>query len=66
MLPLPATVTTASFLSLGTIMVDLGVPKKAWEEWSLALRLWYGENYGFTESEEFVTIANTCFEDKDR
>ena len=43
-----------------------GVKKKAWEERSRALRLWYGEDYGFTESEDFVTIANTCFEDKVR
>jgi hypothetical protein len=39
-----------------------GVSKKAWEERSGALRLWYGEDYGFTDSEDFVTIANTCFE----
>jgi hypothetical protein len=31
---------------------------------SRALRLWFGEDYGFTDSEHFVTIANTCFEDK--
>jgi hypothetical protein len=31
------------------------------EERSRALRLWHGEDYGFTESEDFVTIANTCF-----
>lgn len=31
------------------------------EERSRALRLWFGEDYGFTDSEEFVTIANTCF-----
>ena len=29
---------------------------------SQALRLWHGEDYGFTDSEDFVTIANTCFE----
>ena len=33
------------------------------EETSRALRLWHGEDYGFTDSEHFVTIANTCFED---
>jgi hypothetical protein len=31
------------------------------EEMSRALRLWHGEDYGFTDSEDFVTIANTCF-----
>jgi hypothetical protein len=31
---------------------------------SQALKLWYGENYGFTESKNFVTIANTCFGSK--
>jgi hypothetical protein len=36
------------------------------EERSSALRLWHGENYGFTDSENFVTIANTCFEDNVR
>jgi hypothetical protein len=39
-----------------------GVTKRAWEERSRALQLWFGEEYGFTESEGFVTIANTCFE----
>ena len=33
------------------------------EEASRALRFWHGEDYGFTGSEHFVTIANTCFED---
>ena len=28
---------------------------------SEGLKLWYGEDYGFTDSENFVTIANTCF-----
>jgi hypothetical protein len=28
---------------------------------TLALRSWNGEDYGFTISEHFVTIANTCF-----
>lgn len=41
-----------------------GLPREGLEERSLALRLWYGEDYGFTDSEHFVTIANTCFEDK--
>ncbi|HEV8158505.1 MAG TPA: hypothetical protein VGP58_05710, partial [Pyrinomonadaceae bacterium] len=30
-------------------------------ETSEALKLWYGEDYGFTDSENFVTISNTCF-----
>jgi hypothetical protein len=31
---------------------------------SSALKLWFGEDYGFTGSEHFITIANTCFGDK--
>ena len=34
------------------------------DENSRALRLWYGEDYGFKSSENFVTIANVCFERK--
>ncbi len=26
------------------------------------LKLWFGEDYGFTDSKYFVTIANTCFD----
>jgi len=52
------------------------VRKKACGEWRRAfpnrtqtdfadisqkLKLWHGEDYGFSESENFVTIANTCF-----
>jgi hypothetical protein len=33
------------------------------EEKSRSLQLWYGEDYGFTKSEHFITIANTCFEE---
>jgi hypothetical protein len=40
--------------------------KIALEERTRALRLWHGEDYGFTDSEDFITIANTCFEDKNR
>lgn len=29
-----------------------------------ALKLWNGEDYGFTESKNFITIANTCFGDE--
>jgi len=32
---------------------------------SEALTLWNGEDYGFTDSKNFVTIANTCFAGKD-
>lgn len=38
-----------------------GLSRAALDERSQALRLWYGEDYGFTDSEHFVTIANTCF-----
>lgn len=34
------------------------------EERSRALRLWYDEDYGFTDSDHFITIANTCLEDE--
>ncbi len=26
-----------------------------------SLKLWFGENYGFTDSKNFITVANTCF-----
>jgi hypothetical protein len=38
--------------------------RSALEEMSQSLQLWYGEDYGFTDSEDFVTIANTCFEER--
>lgn len=28
------------------------------------LQIWYGEDYGFTDSKHFITIANTCFTDE--
>lgn len=31
---------------------------------SRALIQWNGEDYGFTDSENFITIANTCFSEK--
>jgi hypothetical protein len=43
-----------------------GLSREGLEERSRALRLWYGEDYGFTESEHFITIANTCFEGNGR
>lgn len=33
-------------------------------ETSRLLKLWNGEDYGFTDSRHFVTIADTCFGDK--
>ena len=27
-----------------------------------ALKLWFGEDYGFTDSKNFITIGNTCFD----
>jgi hypothetical protein len=38
--------------------------RSALEEMSQGLRFWNGEDYGFTDSEDFVTIANTCFEER--
>ncbi|HMJ25832.1 MAG TPA: hypothetical protein VK475_08390 [Pyrinomonadaceae bacterium] len=38
--------------------------RSALEEMSQGLRLWHGEDYGFTDSEDFVTIANTCFQER--
>ncbi len=34
------------------------------EKTSKALTLWFGEDYGFTDSDNFITIANTCFDNK--
>ncbi|MGI8469205.1 MAG: hypothetical protein ACR2N3_12215 [Pyrinomonadaceae bacterium] len=31
------------------------------EKISQSLELWHGEDYGFTRSENFITIADTCF-----
>jgi hypothetical protein len=30
------------------------------------LRLWHGEDYGFSDSKNFITVANTCFGEKSR
>jgi hypothetical protein len=43
---------------------DPDLSQTSLEETSRALRLWHGEDYGFTNSEHFVTIANTCFADE--
>jgi hypothetical protein len=32
------------------------------DQTSQMLKLWYGEDYGFKQSENFVTISNVCFE----
>ncbi len=34
-------------------------------ETSHALKLWNGEDYGFTDSRHFITISNTCFNKED-
>lgn len=39
-----------------------GLSKEGLEERSRALRLWYGEDYGFTDNDHFITIANACFQ----
>lgn len=39
--------------------------RRALEDRSQLLRFWHGEDYGFTDSGDFVTIANTCFNDSD-
>lgn len=35
--------------------------EKSFEE----IKLWNGEDYGFTDSKNFITIANTCFENRE-
>ena len=39
-----------------------GLSQSELNQRSWALRRWNGEDYGFTGSEHFITIANTCFE----
>jgi hypothetical protein len=34
------------------------------EKTSKAMTLWFREDYGFTDNENFITIANTCFNNK--
>jgi hypothetical protein len=41
-----------------------GLTRAGLEEKSRALTSWYGEDYGFTGSEHFITIANTCFDEE--
>lgn len=38
-----------------------GLTQASLNERSMRLRLWHGEDYGFTDSKQFITIANTCF-----
>lgn len=38
--------------------------KADFDETSRRLQTWYGEDYGFTFNENFITIANTCFADR--
>jgi hypothetical protein len=35
------------------------------EETTKSLELWYGEDYGFSASKHFITIANTCFNNRE-
>jgi hypothetical protein len=40
-----------------------GLTQASLNERSQTLRSWHDEDYGFTESRYFITIANTCFAD---
>ena len=37
--------------------------RRDYEKISSELQTWHGEDYGFTANKNFVTIANTCFDD---
>ena len=39
--------------------------KQDFENITKDLKLWHGEDYGFSESDNFITIANTCFDDEE-
>jgi hypothetical protein len=41
------------------------VSEAVWNQVSGRLRRWHGEDYGFTESPNFVTISNVCFSRED-
>jgi len=41
----------------------LGLSRAGLEDKTRSLELWYGEDYGFTNSKDFITIANTCFDE---
>ena len=45
---------------------DTDLNKAELEATTKSLELWYGEDYGFSYSKKFVTIANTCFDEKDK
>ena len=40
-----------------------GLSRAALEEKTRSLERWYGEDYGFTDSKDFITIANACFDE---
>jgi hypothetical protein len=40
-----------------------GLSRAGLEEKTRSLELWNGEDYGFTNSKDFITIANTCFDE---
>jgi hypothetical protein len=40
-----------------------GLSRAGLDEKTRSLELWYGEDYGFTNSKDFITIANTCFDE---
>jgi len=44
----------------------VGLSRAGLEEKARSLELWYGEDYGFTNSEDFITIANTCFDENNQ
>lgn len=44
---------------------DPELSKEELEATSASLETWYGEDYGFSRTKNFVTIANTCFEADD-
>lgn len=42
---------------------DPGISKARLESLTTSLEHWHGEDYGFSQSKNFVTIANTCFKE---
>lgn len=44
----------------------LNLSRAGLEEKTRSLEFWYGEDYGFTNSKDFITIANTCFDADER
>jgi hypothetical protein len=43
-----------------------GLSRDELEKTTKSLELWYGEDYGFSASKHFITIANTCFDDSEQ